>query len=112
MRTGCRHLREGGFERLECLVFGSAEERRELPVMDAVVVDLLVVKPGGADELMMPKLREEFCAQTRIGGQLAIRSQPLGEGPGADVHAEPLLDMDGNALARVATVVAHDSIEE
>ncbi len=37
---------------------------------------------------------------------------PVGEGPGADVHAEPLLDMDGNALARITTVVAHDSIED
>src|SRR2546428_13266019 len=111
MRAGCGHLREVGLDRSECLMFGSVEERGELSLVDAVVVDLLVVEPSRTDELVRPKLRQDLCAQTGIRRQRPILSKPLGEGPGADAHAEPLLDMDSNALTRIAMVVAHESIE-
>src|SRR5712691_9797792 len=76
------------------------------------MVDLLVVEPGGANQLVWPELKQELWAQTGIGGQLPILGKPLGEGPGADAHAEPLLDMDGNAFACVATIVAHEGFED
>src|SRR5712691_9544612 len=111
MRAGRGHVREVSLDRLECLMFGSVEERGKLSLVDAVVVDLLVVEAGGADELVRPELRQELCAQTGIRRQLPVLGKPLGEGSGTDAQAEPLLDMDSNALARVAAIVAHEGIE-
>src|SRR6266446_2058594 len=104
MRAGRGHLHEVRLNGLESLVFRSVEERRELPLMDAVVVDLLVVKSCGANQLVRPERMEERWAQTRISGQLPILGKPLGEGAGTDAQAEPLLDMNSNALARVAAI--------
>jgi len=94
MRTRRGHLREVGLDGSEYLVFGLAEEICELSLVDTVVVDLLVVEPGGANQLVWPELKQELWAQTGIGGQLPILGQPLGERSGADAHAEPLLDME------------------
>jgi hypothetical protein len=58
---GC-HLRQVGLDRLECLVFGSTEEVGELPVVDAIVIDLLVMEPGRADELVWPESMQELGA--------------------------------------------------
>jgi len=49
-------------------VFRSVEEIRELPLMHAVVIDLLMVEPGRTDELVRPEVMEKLRAQTRIGG--------------------------------------------
>ena len=68
MRAGGGHLREVGFEGSACLVFRVAEQRGVLPLIYAVMVDLLVVEPGGADEVVRPKLRKERWAQARICG--------------------------------------------
>jgi len=59
MRTRRGHLREVGLDGSEYLVFGLAEEICELSLVDTVVVDLLVVEPGGADELVRPEVMEE-----------------------------------------------------
>ena len=65
------------FERLECVVFGSAEKGGELPLVDAVVIHLLVMEPGRADELVRLEVREELCTQARIGRQWPVLGQPL-----------------------------------
>ena len=83
MRTGSRHLGEVGRKRLECLMFGSVQKSTKLSLVDAIVIDLLVMEPGGADELVRFEAMEEFRAQARIGGQRPIFGQPLGETPGA-----------------------------
>src|SRR4029453_3830169 len=54
MRVRHGHLRKIRLKRLQCTVFGSTEESRELPAVDTVVVHLLVMEPGGADELVRP----------------------------------------------------------
>jgi hypothetical protein len=69
------------------LVFRVAEQVGELPLMDAIVVDLLVVEPGGAEKLVRPELMEELWAQTGIGGQLPVLGKPLGEGSRTDAYA-------------------------
>jgi hypothetical protein len=75
--AGGGHLREGGLDGQECVVFGSAEERRELPLMDVVMGDLLVLKPGGAEKLVRPELMRGHWTLTRIGAQLPVLGQPL-----------------------------------
>ncbi len=105
MRAGSGHLGEVGLDRSEGLVFRSVEEVGELPLMDAVVIHLLVVEPGGADELVRPKSMQEFGAQQCIRRQRPILGKPLRKGPGAEVQAKAFLAMDGNTLARLTLVV-------
>ena len=112
MRAGGGHLREVGLDWPECLVFGSAEEICELPLVDAVVVHLLMVKTRGADELVWPELRKERWSQACISGQLSILSKPLGESAGADAEAKAFLEMCGNMLACLTAIVAHESIHD
>ena len=112
MRAGGSHLGEVGFERLECSVFGSAQEVGELSLVDTVVIDLLVMEPGRADELMRSESMQEFRVQPRIGGQRPILGKPLGEGARADFQAEALLNVGRNALTCLPVVVAHDGIKD
>ena len=88
------------------------EESGELSLMHAVVIDLLMVESGGADKLVRPELRKERWSQARISGQLPVLRQPLGERSGADADAEPFLDMDSNALTRIAAIVAHEGLKD
>src|SRR5690349_12012105 len=107
---GC-HLGEVGLNGLECLVFGSTEEVGELSLMNAVVVDLLVVEPGGADELVRPESMQEYRAQPRIRGERPVLGKPLRERAGTEVQAETFPDVGGNTLACLSLVVAHDGIK-
>ena len=75
--AGGGRCREGGLDGPECWVFGSAEERGELSLMDVVVGDLLVLKPCGAEKLVRPELMRGRWTQTRIGAQLPVLGQPL-----------------------------------
>jgi hypothetical protein len=59
------------------LVFGRAEERGELALMDMVVGDLLVLKPCRAEKLVRPELMRRHWTQTRRGGQLLGLGQSL-----------------------------------
>ena len=112
MRAGRGHLREVGPDRSEWLMFGSVKERCKLSLVDAVVVHLLMVEPGRADELVWPKLRKERWSQACISGQLSILSKPLGERSGADAEAKAFLEMRGNMLACLTAIVAHESIHD
>jgi hypothetical protein len=49
----------------------------EFSLMDAIVIDLLVMEPGGADELVRSESMQELRAQARIRGQRPILADPL-----------------------------------
>ena len=112
MRAGGRHLGQVRLDGSECLVFVLAEERCKLPAVDAIVIDLLVVEPCGADELVRPELRQERCPQARIGRQRPILGKPLGERPGAEGEAKTFLEVGGNLLTGVAAIVARERIKD
>jgi hypothetical protein len=106
MGAGSGHLGEVHFERLEYLVFRHVEEVGELPVVDAVVIHLLVVEPGGTDELVRPESMQERCTQACVGRQRPVLGKPLRERAGTEMQTKAFPDVDGNALARLALVVA------
>ena len=70
MRVRHGHLRKIRLKRLQCMVFGSTEESRELPAVDTVVVHLLVMEPGGADELGRPAVRWAATSTRRCDAQM------------------------------------------
>jgi hypothetical protein len=88
-----------------------AEEICKLPAVDAIVIDLLVVEPCGADELVRPELRQERCPQARIGRQRPILGKPLGERPGTEGEAKAFLEAGGNLLTGIAVIVTRERIK-
>ena len=112
MRAGNGHLGQVGFNGSECSVFRSAEEVRELSLVNAIVVDLLVMESRGADELVRPESMEELGAYARIGRQRPVLGKPLREGPVADAEAEAFLDVGRNTLPGLTLVVAYEGIKD
>ena len=84
----------------------------EFSLVDAKVVDLLVMEPRGADELVRPELVEECWPQARIRGELAIFREPLRKRAGTDDEAKAFLDLGSHALARLAAIEAHKSLKD
>jgi hypothetical protein len=112
MRARGGHLGKVGLDGSECLVFGSVEEIRELSLVNAVVVDLLVMEPGGTDEGVRREAREGMRAQPRVGCQRPILGKPLQEGTGAHAYAETLLDPLCHAPTRLAPVVETEALQD
>src|SRR5262252_8393581 len=108
MRASSGHLGQVRFERLECVVFGSAKKGGEFSLVDAVVIHLLVMEPGRADELVRLEVREELCTQASISSQWPVLGKPLGKCSGAEVQAEAFLDVCGDVVTRIAAIIAHE----
>ncbi len=68
MWTVGRHLREVRFDRVKIAVLFGIQNERELSVVDTVVVDLLVMQAGGADQFVRGILFPSLFSQTRIRG--------------------------------------------
>ena len=112
VRTGGGHLGEvrcNGAERRVLLV---GEDEGEFALVQAVRVDLLVMESGGADEGVRREEREGMRAQARVGGEFPVLGKPLREGTGAHAEAETLLDPVCHALARLATVVETETLQD
>ena len=92
-------------------MLGSVQEIAKLSLVDAVVVDLLVMEPGGTDELVQLVLMEEFRAQARIRGERPVLGKPLRERPGTDPEAEVFLEVGHDCLACLAAIIAYEGIK-
>jgi len=86
------HLGEIIRQRKICVVFSSAQDVVELPLMQAVGVDLLVMQPRGTDKLMWFVAEADLVAQPMIGGKWLVLGEPRGECARRDSESIAFLD--------------------
>ncbi len=72
----CRHLGEVRFNRREGCVFAVGQEVVEFAAMGAEHIDLFVMKPRGANELVWSKGRSDMRAEFCVGREVAVLGEP------------------------------------
>lgn len=112
VRTIGQHGAEIVADRSELAMSGFGQQRVELSTVNAIFVDLLMMKPGGADQARGPIGAAQAVAQPRIGGELAIVGEPARQGARRHVDPEALLDRLGGARAGLAAIIEHQALDD
>ncbi len=89
------HVSEVRFKWCEGVVLAIGEEVFELTTMGAEHIDLFVMEPRGADELVWSEVRSDVRPELGVGREVAVFGEPGSQGTGAHGKAEPFLETCG-----------------
>ncbi len=99
------HLGEVRFNWREGCVFAIGQEVVEFAAMGAEHIDLFVMQPRGADELVWSEVRSDMRPECGVGREVAVLGEPCRQGTGAHGKAEPFLETCGGFRGGVPLVI-------